>query len=149
MFQILSHDYADTVAGWSGANSFGMVRLSLAKHVALTWAQTADEYLSAEHRGDYVAHAPLNDGDATFLDLCEAIDAAYTTTSDHPYPFGTWNYSNPANLTATNAHRGPWTMLVYVDDRGWPTYEILTASDARDHFDCLAADFYGDDDDDD
>ncbi len=39
-------------------------------------------------------------------------------------------------------------MLIYVNDRGWPTYEILTASDARDHFDGLAADFYGDDDDD-
>jgi len=149
MFQILTPDYADTVRGWSGANPYGMVRLTLAEHVALTWAQSADEYHSAEHRGDYVAHVPLNPGDAAFVELCEAIDAAHITTPDHPYPFGTWNYSDPADFTAPNAHRGPWAMLVYVDDRGWPTMEVLTAADARDHFDKLAAEFYSDDDDDD
>lgn len=148
MFQILSHDCADTVRGWSGANPYVDARLSLADYVALMWAQVADEYHSAEHRGDYVAHVPLNDGDAAFVALCEAIDAAHITTPDHPYPLGTWDYSDPADLTGPDAHRGPWTMLVYVDDRGWPTYEVLTATDARDHFDGLAADFYGDDDDD-
>ena len=146
MFPILSHDYADTVRGWSGANPYVDARLSLSDHVALVWAQVADEYHSTEHRDDYVAHVPLSDGDAAFLDLCEAIDASYITTPDHPYPIGTWNYSDPADLTGP-AHRGPWTMLVCVDDRGWPTYEVLTATDARDQFDGLAADFYDDDDD--
>lgn len=146
MFPILSRDHAETVRGWSGTNPYGMVRLSLSEYVALMWAQVADEYHSAEHRDDYVAHVPLNDGDVAFVDLCEAVDASYITTPDHPYPFGTWNYGDPADLTGP-AHRGPRTMLVYVDDRGWPTYEVLTATEARDRFDGLAADFYGDGDD--
>lgn len=148
MFPILSRDHAETVRGWSGTNPYVDARLSLADYVALMWAQVADEYHSAEHRGDYVAHVSLNEGDAAFVGLCEAIDASYITTPDHPYPFGTWDYSDPADLTGPDAHRGPWTMLVYVDDRGWPTYKVLTATDARDHFDGLAADFYDDDDDD-
>ena len=148
MFQILSHDQADTVRGWSGANPYGMVQLTLADHVALTWAQSADDYLSAEHRGDYVAHIPLNGDDAEFLELCEAIDASHITTPDHPYPLGTWNSSDPADCTAPNARRGPWAMLVYVDERGWPTYELLTEADAREHFDNLAGEFYDDDADD-
>lgn len=147
MFQILTEEYADTVRGWSGSNPYGMVRLTLTEHVALAWASEAGEYHSSEFGGEWCAIVDLSREDLAFWELAEHLDAAHLTTPDHPYPYGTWSYDGPDGTSSYDGDAGPWSLIVYVDDRGWPTAEVVESPAAHEHFDGLASHYYGDDDD--
>lgn len=137
LFPILSDDAAELVAGWSGANPYGMVRVSLCEHLALALASSADEY-EAVGDGAYSAIVPLSTDELRLFELAELVDAAHVTTSDNPYPWGTWRPASFEVADDCDPSRS-WAMLVDVDDRGWPAWEILTADDARARWDAFVA----------
>lgn len=146
MFPILTNKYAEIASGWQGANPYGMVRLTLAEHVSLVWAQEADEYEAPNDGCDgYSAIVDLSPDDARFYDLCEHIDAAQLTTPEHPYPFGTWDYEG-RDIPAGDINGWRWSMLIDVDGRGWPIAEVLPRKSAHERWDTFMAELPHDED---
>lgn len=144
LFPILTDDAAELVAGWSGANPYGMVRVSLCEHLALAFGRYADEYEPVGD-GGYSAIVPMSTDELRLFDLAELVDAAHVTTPDHPYPWGTWGPVSFELADDCDPSRS-WAMLVDVDDRGWPAWEILTTDAARARWDAFVAELPHDED---
>lgn len=131
MFQIVPAHLADLLAGWTGANPYGMARVTLAEHVCCALAVQSDEYVSTSNDGAWSAIVALTADESRLLDFCEAVDSAFVTTPNSPYPWGTFetDHVDFYGIGADRTHAA-WAMLADCDERGWLTYSIETAADA-------------------
>ena len=142
-FPILTAERADDVRGWTGANPYGMVRLTLSEHVILRWATESSEYVSTGD-GAWSALVELNPDDGAFLALVDAVDRSYATYG-YP-PAREWTY--PPAGSGDEYPAGALALLVDVDDRGWPSWSVETAERAAERWDGFLASLPADEDED-